>query len=95
MSGKLVTSRCCSPRRDEEHETDVIVFVGQMKMELGVRRPRAGRVRWVLDVDHVEDEDEDGGGAGGGVDVAEGALLVKLEEKDVGGGRVVNLKGKL
>jgi len=52
-------------------------------------------VRWVLDVDHVEDEDEDGGGAGGGVDVAEGALLVKLEEKDVGGGRVVNLKGKL
>lgn len=55
-------------------ENQVVAFVKQMKMELEVRSPRAGRAKWVLE---MEDEEED---------VAEGILLVELEEE---------LKGKL
>lgn len=93
MAGKLV--EVFVAEGDEVRENDVLAFVRQMKMELEVRSPRAGRVKWVLDVD---DGDEDGGGEG--VDVAEGVLLVELEEDnkkegDLGGGRDVGLKGKL
>lgn len=44
----------------------VVAFVKQMKMELEVRSPRAGRVKWVHEVDGEED-------------VAEGMLLVELD----------------
>lgn len=49
-------------------ENQVLAFVKQMKMELEVRSPRAGRVEWVHE---MEDEEED---------VAEGMLLVELNE---------------
>ncbi|KAG2416180.1 hypothetical protein HFD88_007373 [Aspergillus terreus] len=55
-------------------ENQVLAFVKQMKMELEVRSPRAGRAGWVYE---MEDEEED---------VAEGMLLVELEE---------DLRGKL
>ncbi|KAL4890324.1 carbamoyl-phosphate synthase L chain, ATP binding domain-containing protein [Aspergillus ambiguus] len=55
-------------------ENQVLAFVKQMKMELEVRSPRAGRAHWVYE---MEDEEED---------VAEGMLLVELEEE---------LRGKL
>ncbi|KAF7126239.1 hypothetical protein CNMCM5793_002734 [Aspergillus hiratsukae] len=44
----------------------VVAFVKQMKMELEVRSPRAGWVKWVYQVDGEED-------------VAEGMLLVELD----------------
>jgi biotin carboxyl carrier protein len=55
---------------DEIKETDVIAFVKQMKMELEIRSPRAGKVSWVVE---VESEDGD--------DVAEGVLLVELVDE--------------
>ncbi|KAL2008578.1 hypothetical protein VTN00DRAFT_6772 [Thermoascus crustaceus] len=89
MAGKLV--EVLVAEGDEVRENDVLAFVRQMKMELEVRSPRAGRVKWVLDVD---DGDEEGGGSG--VDVAEGVLLAELEEENhLTGGRDVGLKGKL
>ncbi|KAH8433256.1 putative pyruvate carboxylase [Aspergillus melleus] len=54
-------------------ENQVVAFVKQMKMELEVRSPRTGRARWVHE---MEDEEED---------VAEGMLLVELEDEELRG----------
>ncbi|KAL4884087.1 hypothetical protein BJY04DRAFT_205979 [Aspergillus karnatakaensis] len=72
LSGKLVEI-LVSPGEVVE-ENQVVAFVKQMKMELEVRSPRAGRAQWVYE---MEEEEED---------VAEGILLVELEEE---------LRGKL
>lgn len=71
LSGKLI--EVLVSEGDEIAENEVIAFVKQMKMELEVRSPRAGRVKWALEVDNEEE----------GEDVAEGVLLVELE--DAGG----------
>jgi biotin carboxyl carrier protein len=60
-------------------DNQVLAFVKQMKMELEVRSPRAGKVKWVYE---MEDEEED---------VAEGMLLVELENEHRG----VEVRGKL
>jgi acetyl/propionyl-CoA carboxylase alpha subunit len=67
LSGKLIEILVASG--DAVAENQVLAFVKQMKMELEVRSPRAGTVRWVHE---MEDEDED---------VAEGMLLVELDEE--------------
>ncbi|KAL1956898.1 hypothetical protein VTO42DRAFT_6645 [Malbranchea cinnamomea] len=66
MSGKLI--EMLVEEGDEVEENSVIAFVKQMKMELEVRSPRAGRVVWALE---LESEDGD--------DVPEGVLLAELE----------------
>ncbi|KAL5337124.1 hypothetical protein BJX70DRAFT_251398 [Aspergillus crustosus] len=71
LSGKLVEV-LVSPG-DVVAENQVVAFVKQMKMELEVRSPRAGRAQWVYEMEEEED-------------VAEGILLVELEEE---------LRGKL
>ncbi|GIJ85680.1 hypothetical protein Asppvi_004541 [Aspergillus pseudoviridinutans] len=58
----------------------VVAFVKQMKMELEVRSPHAGRVKWVYEVGEGEE------------DVVEGMLLVELEIDSASGGVP---KGKL
>ncbi|OAP58166.1 hypothetical protein AYL99_07256 [Fonsecaea erecta] len=70
MSGKLV--EVLVDVGDEVRENDVIAFVKQMKMELEVRSPRAGRVKWVIEMENEEEGD----------DVAEGTLLVELEDEE-------------
>jgi pyruvate carboxylase len=67
-SGKLM--EVLVEEGDEIKENDVIAFVKQMKMELEVRSPRAGKVSWVIE---VESEDGD--------DVAEGVLLAELVDE--------------
>ncbi|KPI34696.1 Acetyl-/propionyl-coenzyme A carboxylase alpha chain [Cyphellophora attinorum] len=71
MSGKLI--EVLVEEGDEIKENQVIGFVKQMKMELEIRSPRAGRVAWAIE---LESEDGD--------DVAEGVLLAELipEEAD-------------
>ncbi|PKX97013.1 putative pyruvate carboxylase [Aspergillus novofumigatus IBT 16806] len=59
----------------------VVAFVKQMKMELEVRSPRAGRVKWVFEVRRDGEEE----------DVVEGMLLVELDTVSVS----VAEKGKL
>ncbi|KAL2844596.1 hypothetical protein BJY01DRAFT_263887 [Aspergillus pseudoustus] len=54
---------------DVVEENQVVAFVKQMKMELEVRSPRAGRAQWVYE---MEDQEED---------VADGILLVELEDE--------------
>lgn len=66
LSGKLVEVLVATGERVEEDQ--VVAFVKQMKMELEVRSPRSGVVKWAFEMD----EDEE--------DVAEGMLLVELEE---------------
>ncbi|OQV02764.1 Carbamoyl-phosphate synthase L chain, ATP binding domain-containing protein [Cladophialophora immunda] len=70
MSGKLV--EVLVDVGDEVRENEVIAFVKQMKMELEVRSPRAGRVKWVIEMENEEEGD----------DVAEGVLLVELEDEE-------------
>ncbi|KAL4764565.1 putative pyruvate carboxylase [Aspergillus foveolatus] len=72
LSGKLIEVLVLPGDMVEENQ--VVAFVKQMKMELEVRSPRAGRAQWVYE---MEEEEED---------VAEGILLVELEEE---------LRGKL
>ncbi|KAL4900205.1 biotin carboxylase C-terminal domain-containing protein [Aspergillus multicolor] len=67
LSGKLVEVLVSAG--DTVQENQVVAFVKQMKMELEVRSPRAGRAQWVFE---MEEEEED---------VAEGVLLVELEEE--------------
>lgn len=67
LSGKLI--EVLVAEGDEIAENQVVAFVKQMKMELEVRSSRAGRVKWVHE---MEDEEED---------VAEGMLLAELEER--------------
>ncbi len=69
MSGKLM--EVLVEEGDEVKEDEVIAFVKQMKMELEVRSPRAGRVKWAIEMEGEE-----------GDDVAEGVLLVELEAED-------------
>jgi pyruvate carboxylase len=68
MSGKLM--EVLVEEGDEIKENEVIAFVKQMKMELEIRSPRAGKVGWVVE---VENEDGD--------DVAEGVLLAALVDE--------------
>lgn len=79
LSGKLV--EVLVSEGDHVEEGQVLAFVKQMKMELEVRSPHAGIVKWVLE---MEEEEED---------VAEGILLVELEEKQDRGH--VGVRGKL
>ncbi|KAL3433626.1 hypothetical protein BDV09DRAFT_196575 [Aspergillus tetrazonus] len=67
LSGKLIEVLVLPGDMIEENQ--VVAFVKQMKMELEVRSPRAGRAQWVYE---MEEEEED---------VAEGILLVELEEE--------------
>lgn len=78
LSGKLI--EILVAEGDTVAENQVLAFVKQMKMELEVRSPRAGTVHWVHE---MEDEEED---------VAEGMLLVELEEQRREPGQV---RGKL
>ncbi|KAJ5947853.1 hypothetical protein N7466_000868 [Penicillium verhagenii] len=77
LSGKLI--EMLVTEGEDVVENQVLAFVKQMKMELEVRSPRAGRVDWVYE---MEDDEED---------VAEGMLLVELKEAQ----DHEKLKGKL
>ncbi|KAI2700486.1 hypothetical protein CBS147332_8097 [Penicillium roqueforti] len=77
LSGKLIEILVSDGQ--DVVENQVLAFVKQMKMELEVRSPRSGRVKWVHE---MEDEEED---------VAEGMLLVELEPNN---GKV-EVRGKL
>lgn len=65
LSGKLIEMTVS--HGEEVAKDQVLAFVKQMKMELEVRSPRSGKVKWVYE---MEEEEED---------VAEGILLVELE----------------
>ncbi|PWY72926.1 putative pyruvate carboxylase [Aspergillus heteromorphus CBS 117.55] len=65
LSGRLIEVLVSAG--DVVAENQVVAFVKQMKMELEVRSPRAGRAQWVYE---MEEEEED---------VSEGMLLVELE----------------
>ncbi|KAL2851733.1 carbamoyl-phosphate synthase L chain, ATP binding domain-containing protein [Aspergillus pseudodeflectus] len=71
ISGKLIEVLVAPGDMVEENQ--VVAFVKQMKMELEVRSPRTGRAQWVYEMEEEED-------------VADGILLVELEEE---------LRGKL
>lgn len=71
ISGKLV--EVLVDEGDEIQENQVIAFVKQMKMELEIRSPRAGTIKWAIELDNEE-----------GDDVAEGVLLAELEEETQG-----------
>ncbi|KAL3461554.1 hypothetical protein BJX64DRAFT_153742 [Aspergillus heterothallicus] len=72
ISGKLIEVLITPGDMIEKNQ--VVAFVKQMKMELEIRSPWAGRAQWVYE---MEEEEED---------VADGILLVELEEE---------LRGKL
>ncbi len=74
FSGKLV--EVLVQEGDVVRENDVIAFVKQMKMELEVRSPRAGVVKWAIELDNETDGD----------DVAEGVLLAELADEEAEGG---------
>lgn len=80
LSGKLI--EVLVTNGEVVAENQVLAFVKQMKMELEVRNPRAGRVKWVYE---MEDDEED---------VAEGMLLVELEEPGSDRNKV-EMRGKL
>ncbi len=67
ISGKLI--EILVDEGDHVQENEVIAFVKQMKMELEIRSPRAGTVKWAIE---LEDE--------AGDDVAEGVLLAELDD---------------
>ncbi|WPH01601.1 Hypothetical protein R9X50_00444900 [Acrodontium crateriforme] len=67
LSGKLVEILVAPG--DAIVKNQVVAFVKQMKMELEVRSPQAGKAKWV----HEMEDDE--------ADVAEGILLVELEDR--------------
>ncbi|KIV81169.1 hypothetical protein PV11_08606 [Exophiala sideris] len=69
ISGKLV--EVLVKEGDTVQENQVIGFVKQMKMELEIRSPRAGTVKWVIELENEE-----------GDDVAEGILLAELENEN-------------
>ncbi|EEH23118.1 hypothetical protein PABG_05329 [Paracoccidioides brasiliensis Pb03] len=79
MSGKLI--EMLVEEGDEIQENTVIAFIKQMKMELEIRSPRAGRVTWALELENEEGED-----------VPEGILLAEVEAIE---GPAVEIKGKL
>ncbi|RVX76114.1 hypothetical protein B0A52_00471 [Exophiala mesophila] len=71
ISGKLV--EVLVDEGDEVQENEVIAFVKQMKMELEIRSPRAGIIKWAIELENDE-----------GDDVAEGVLLAELESDEAG-----------
>ncbi|PYH41757.1 putative pyruvate carboxylase [Aspergillus saccharolyticus JOP 1030-1] len=73
LSGKLIEILVATG--DLIAKDQVVAFLKQMKMEVEIRSPRAGRAQWVYEMEDEEDE------------VAEGMLLVELEDD--------SLKGKL
>lgn len=77
LSGKLIEVLVAQGEEVASHQ--VLAFVKQMKMELEVRSPRAGKVKWVYEMEGDEE------------DVAEGMLLVELENEK----SAVEVKGKL
>jgi pyruvate carboxylase len=68
MSGKLI--EVLVEEGDTVEENQVIAFVKQMKMELEIRAPQAGTIKWAIELDNVE-----------GDDVSEGVLLAELEDE--------------
>ena len=68
MSGKL--TEVLVEEGDEIKENEVIAFVKQMKMELEIRSPRAGRIVWAIELEGEEGED-----------VAEGVLLAEIVDE--------------
>lgn len=78
LSGKLI--EVLVSEGDHIAKDQVVAFVKQMKMELEVRSPRAGTIKWAFEME----EDEE--------DVAEGVLLAELEEAERG---PVDVRGKL
>lgn len=83
LSGKLIEVLVAPG--DEIVRSQVVAFVKQMKMELEIRSHRAGIVKWVFDLATSNDGQV---GNGQGIDIAEGSLLLELEEQE-------DLKGKL
>lgn len=83
LSGKLIEVLVAPG--DKIVPNQVIAFVKQMKMELEIRSHRAGIVKWVFDLSAGDDREVDNGQ---GVDVAEGSLLLEMEEQE-------DIKGKL
>ncbi|RAL07993.1 putative pyruvate carboxylase [Aspergillus homomorphus CBS 101889] len=67
LSGKLIEILVATG--DLIAKDQVVAFVKQMKMEVEIRSPRAGRAQWVYEL--ADDEDE----------VGEGMLLVELEDE--------------
>ncbi|RAO73348.1 uncharacterized protein BHQ10_009360 [Talaromyces amestolkiae] len=83
LSGKLIEVLVAPG--DEIVPNQVVAFVKQMKMELEIRSHRAGIVRWVFNLAAGNDAQVS---SSQGVDVAEGSLLLELEEQE-------GIKGKL
>ncbi|OJJ95261.1 hypothetical protein ASPACDRAFT_48005 [Aspergillus aculeatus ATCC 16872] len=71
LSGRLIEILVATG--DQIAKDQVVAFVKQMKMEVEIRSPRAGRAHWVYEMEDDEDE------------VAEGMLLVELEDSAVKG----------
>ena len=67
ISGKLI--EVLIDTGDGVERNQVIAYVKQMKMELEVRSPRAGRAVWALELENAAGED-----------IAEGVLLAELED---------------
>lgn len=67
LSGKLI--EVLVSEGDHISKGQVVAFVKQMKMELEVRSPRAGTVKWVFEMEENEE------------DVDEGLLLAELEDQ--------------
>lgn len=84
LSGKLIEVLVAPG--DEIVPNQVVAFVKQMKMELEIRSHRAGIVRWVFDLAAAANDAQVGNSQE--VDVAEGSLLLELEEQE-------GIKGKL
>lgn len=66
LSGKLI--EVLVSEGEDVAENQVLAFVKQMKMELEVRSPRAGKIKWAYETDEEEE------------DVSEGMLLVELHD---------------
>lgn len=81
LSGKLIEVLVAPG--EEVADNQVLAFVKQMKMELEVRSPRAGRVKWTYEMENE------------GEDVAEGMLLVELESEQSIDKGAVEVRGKL
>lgn len=84
LSGKLIEVLVASGEKIAPNQ--VVAFVKQMKMELEIRSHRAGTVKWIFDLAAADDDGKLDSGQG--VDVAEGSLLLELEELE-------DIKGKL
>lgn len=81
LSGKLIEVLVAPG--EEVADNQVLAFVKQMKMELEVRSPRAGTVKWAYEMENE------------GEDVAEGMLLVELESQQSIDEGAVEVRGKL